>query len=79
MIEVLKKKEIFTNTVEEGIGGNDKASYNHVYAIEIPIPEFSEIGYKEALSQALNTYFWNHNNKFLIEAQAAFDEVSKEG
>lgn len=74
---ILKEENGFTKYVRPGKGGNDKATYQHIYNLEIPIGDFEE-GFKEALRQALDTHFWKNENKFLESAQEAFEKIENE-
>lgn len=73
--EILKSKNIFSNHIKLGSGGSDKSDYNHIYYAYFMLPDFTEIGLKEVISQVMNEYFWKHPNNFIAEAQSAFNSV----
>lgn len=77
--EALLTRDVFTQEVKKGMGGNDNASYSQIYALEIPIGDYVELGYQKAVESAMNTHFWHHQNNFLNVAHEEFEKLISRG
>ncbi|MCT4582766.1 MAG: PD-(D/E)XK nuclease family protein [Flavobacteriales bacterium] len=72
----LTELKVFTDYIKPGTGGNDKATYHHIYELRIPLEDFDENqNYKQAFENALNEHFWLHQNAFLKTIQNELNKI----
>jgi hypothetical protein len=73
----LRDKNIFTNTVMEGIGGSDKGQLNQIFFLKVPIHLKEEQTFKDCLLEQLEVHFFNHSNNFINQAILEFEALKR--